>query len=174
MTRSARAWEATIKRLARHTPQDPAVFDALTVARQSEAAGDLAEQRYLGRLPYGAPGCDEDVEHRALMLWVAREGMARYPMLRWLHHSPNEAAYRGRQGTGVSRGYPDLILHWPAHVAQGRLMGWAREIKAGAGRPSVAQLAWLAHLEALDFDAGISYGYEATRDALIAYLERAA
>lgn len=167
MTRSARDWEKTIARLNRHTPQDPAVFMALTTARQGEDAGDLAEARYLGRLPFGATGCTEDVEHRALLLWVAREGLARYPALRWLHHSPNEAAWRGQQGKGVSAGWPDFVL--PVRV--GPYAGCALELKAPGGSASAEQRAWLACLEGQGWYTRVPRGYEAARDALVAYME---
>lgn len=167
MTRSAKQWEARIARLHRHTPQDAATLEALRTARQGEAAGDLAEARYLGRLPLGAQGCTEDVEHRALLLWVQRDGLAAFPALRWLHHSPNEAAWRGQAGKGVSAGYSDFLLH----VAVGGYRGLALELKAPGGRPSPEQRAWLTHLATQGWRCGLPVGYEAARDALIAYLE---
>lgn len=164
---SASEWERRIQRLARHTPQDPAVFDVLAQAKAESAAGDLALARYEGHLPYGAPGCDEDVEHRAFILWVQRKGLARYPALRWLHHSPNEAAWRGQAGKGVSRGYPDFALHVPV----GLYAGLAAELKGPGGRVSLEQHQWLAHLAAQGWHTATPYGYEACRDLFIAYLE---
>lgn len=166
---SAREWERRIRRLAQHTPQDPAVFVALQEATTAQDAGELALARYRGELARGAPGCDEDVEHRALILWVQREGLALWPALRWLHHSPNEAAYRGQHGKGVGAGYPDFVL--PVRVRS--YSGCALELKAPGGRVSNQQHQWLIHLEAQGWYTGTPYGYEACRDLLCAYLREA-
>jgi hypothetical protein len=164
---SASAWEQRIRRLAKHTPQDPGVFETLKQAKAEQSAGDLAIARYEGHLPYGAKGCDETVEHRAFVLWVQREGLSAYPALRWLHHSPNEAAYRGLQGTGVSKGFSDFALFVPS----GRYAGLAAELKGPGGRPSPEQRQWLAHLAALGWYVATPYGYEECRDLFAAYLE---
>lgn len=164
---SAAEWERRIKRLNQHTPQDTSVFETLKAAKAEASAGDLALARYEGRLPYGAKGCNEDVEHRAFILWVQRDGLSQFPALQWLHHSPNEAAYRGRQGTGVSRGFSDFALFVPI----GRWQGLAAELKAPGGAPSHEQRQWLAHLAGLGWHTATPYGYEACRDLHIAYLE---
>lgn len=164
---SASEWERRIQRLARHTPQDEAVFMALAQAKAEQSAGELALARYEGHLPYGAPGCDEDVEHRAFILWVQRKGLARYPALRWLHHSPNEAAWRGQAGKGVAAGVCDFMLFAPV----GRYAGLVAELKGPGGTVSTKQHQWLHHLSALGWYDATPYGYEACRDLFIAYLE---
>lgn len=166
---SAREWERRVTRLAKHTPQDPAELAKLAEARQLQDAGDLALARLAGHLPYGSPGCDEDVEHRAFVLWVQRDGLRAYPALRWLHHSPNEAAWRGQQGKGVSRGHADFMLFAPDPL--GRYAGLVAELKGPGGTVSTEQHEWLAHLERLGWYGATPYGFEACRDLHIDYLE---
>jgi hypothetical protein len=163
---SAREWERRIKRLARHTPQSPDVMAVLEQAGQEQSAGDLALARMRGQLPYGAPGCNEDVEHRALVLWVVREGLVQWPDLAYLHHSPNEAAYRGQQGKLVSAGYPDFVLP----VRASGYIGLVLELKAPGGTVAKDQWRWLGHFERQGWATGTPFGYEPARDLLIAYL----
>ena len=163
---SAREWERRIQRLARHTPQDPETLVALAEASREQDAGDLAVARMKGLLPFGAKGCTEDVEHRALVLWVEQEGLACHRALRWLHHSPNEAAYRGQQGKGVAAGYPDFVLPWRTRA----YAGLAIELKTKGGVVRPEQWRWVRHLEAQGWYVGTPYGWEAARDLMNAYL----
>lgn len=173
---SAREWEKRVHRLARHTPQDPTVLAALADAVKEQDAGELAVARVKGLLEFGARGCTEDVEHRALILWVEQEGLKTWPALAWLHHSPNEAAYRGQTGKGVRRGWPDFVL--PVRVRAGRLVrtdcvGLAMELKGPGGTLSREQVIWLAWLERQGWYTAAPYGFEAARELLIAYLREA-
>lgn len=163
---SAREWERRIKRLARHTPQDPEALATLAEAAREQDAGDLAVARMKGLLPFGAKGCTEDVEHRALILWVEQEGIQTWPKLAWLHHSPNEAAYRGQTGKGVRRGVPDFQLFFPV----GRYVSCAIELKGPDGQVSKDQWRWLDHLSLLGWYTATPYGFEQARNLLLAYL----
>jgi hypothetical protein len=173
---SAREWERRIKHLARHTPQEPEALAALAEAAREQDAGDLAVARVKGLLAFGDPGCIEDVEHRALVLWVEQEGLRQWPKLAWLHHSPNEAAYRGQTGKGVRPGWPDFVL--PVRARAGRLVrtdcvGLAMELKGPGGTLSREQVLWLAWLEHQGWYTATPYGFEAARDLLVAYLREA-
>lgn len=166
---SAREWERLVHRLARHTPQDPEALAALAEAAQEQDAGDLAVARMKGLIEFGAKGCTEDVEHRALVLWVEQEGVTTWPKLAWLHHSPNEAAYRGQQGKSVRAGYPDFVLPWRTRA----YIGLAMELKTRGGTLAHEQALWLRFLEAQGWYTATPYGFEQARDLLVAYLREA-
>ena len=85
---------------------------------------------------------------------------ARYPALRWLHHSPNGGVRDKRtaalmRAQGVRAGFPDLILPVSMMMAQESeelpgdyFTGFVAELKIAPNRATPEQRAWIAHFEA--------------------------
>ena len=117
----------------------------------------------------------EHYEQAAVMAW-ARERLAegRYPELALLFAVPNgglrnKATAAMLKAEGVKAGVPDLWLPVP----RGGYLGLVIEEKAGKGRPTPEQKAWLAALTAQGWLALVCVGAEATIAALEGYLRRA-
>lgn len=85
---------------------------------------------------------------------------ARYPALRWLHHSPNGGVRDKRtaalmRAQGARAGFPDLILPVSMMMAQegeelpgDYFTGYVAELKIAPNRATPEQRAWIAHFEA--------------------------
>lgn len=85
---------------------------------------------------------------------------ARYPALRWLHHSPNGGVRDKRtaalmRAQGVRAGFPDLILPVSMMMAEegerfpgDYFTGFVAELKIAPNRATPEQRAWIAHFEA--------------------------
>ena len=95
----------------------------------------------------------------------------RIPELRLLHHVPNGGKRDKRtaamlKAEGVKSGVPDVVLP----VARGGFHGLYLELKVGRNKPSDAQKAWLAALEAEGYRTAVAYDWTAAARALVAYL----
>lgn len=85
---------------------------------------------------------EEDLQ-RACVEWAVLH-KAKYPILKWLHHSPNGGKRpRGEAGKlkalGVKKGYPDLTIPRKS----GKWCGLAAELKSSTGKVSDDQQEWL-------------------------------
>ena len=115
----------------------------------------------------------EHREQAALVEW-ARRAERRLPELRLLHAIPNggdrhPAVAARLQAEGVRAGVPDLCLP----VARGGWHGLYIELKAGRGRTSRAQRAWLAALQGEGYRAEVCRGWIPARNLILAYLTAA-
>ena len=113
----------------------------------------------------------EDQIQIALLEWLRLAHPAAWP---WTHHSPNGGARSAVTGArlknlGVRRGFPDLTLWLP----RGGFHGLAVELKAGKGKPTPEQLAWLDHMASIGWMAAVCTGFDAARETLDAYLRSA-
>ncbi len=109
--------------------------------------------------------------HVACMDWV-HSIEATYPVLEFLHHSPNggmrpkgEAGKLKAQGTKA--GFPDLYL--PARCAGYR--GLASEVKSPVGRLSADQRKWLRHFHQEGYLVGVCRTLEEFQSLLMSYLQ---
>lgn len=114
---------------------------------------------------------DEHQEQVALFDW-ARLTEGRFPELALLFAVPNGGARNVVTGQrlkqeGVKRGVPDVWLP----VARGGYHGLVIELKAGKGRPTAEQKAWLEALEAQGWLARVCVGFENARDLVAQYLD---
>lgn len=113
------------------------------------SAADYLKQLNQGEVKKRKSSCyqPEEIIHRSCIEWaVAHEN--RYPVLRFLMHSPNggkrSASEAGRlKAMGVKPGYPDLTLPFGC----GEWKGLAVELKAGVNKPTPNQLVWLARMK---------------------------
>lgn len=96
----------------------------------------------------------EEDEQAALFSWV-RQLRETYPLLKLLHHSPNEGkrAPRKAKRLGIRSGFPDLIL--PVPSADQKHIGLAIELKRGDNRPTENQRWWLEQLQAQGWRAEV-------------------
>lgn len=114
---------------------------------------------------------DEHREQAALFAW-ARLAEKRYPALALLFAVPNGGARSAVTGArlkaeGVRRGVPDVWLP----VARGGYHGLVMEIKAGKGRTTNEQRAWLAALTAEGWLALVCMGSDEAMEAILRYLD---
>ena len=110
----------------------------------------------------------EEQTQIALVKWFELQHPAAAP---WLHHSPggglrNKVVAGKMKAMGTRRGFPDLTL-W---VRRGGFHGLAVELKAGKGRPTPEQLAWLDQMSECGWCAALCTGFDAARDTLNAYM----
>ncbi len=113
----------------------------------------------------------EHSEQVHLFTW-ARWTEGQYPELALLFAVPNggrrDAVTGARlKAEGVKAGVPDVWLP----VARGDYHGLVIELKAGKGRPSPEQRAWLEALKSQGYLALVCVGAEAARAAITAYLD---
>lgn len=78
-----------------------------------------------------------------------------------VHHSPNAGKRTPferwkLERLSVSAGFPDLIIFYP----QASVKTIALELKAGKGKATAYQLAWVEHLNAAGIPAKVCTGYE--------------
>jgi len=105
--------------------------------------------------------------------WAAQPHIrAKYPCLALLHHIPNGGKRDAREATqlkrqGVKSGVPDL--HLP--VAAGGYNSLYIELKADKGKPSNAQLWWIAKLNSYNNYATICYGWQSAIEVILRYLD---
>lgn len=114
---------------------------------------------------------DEHQEQVTLFAW-ARLEESRFPELSLLFAVPNGGARNVVTGQrlkqeGVKRGVPDVWLP----VARCGYHGLVIELKAGKGRPTAEQKAWLKALAAQGWLTQVCVGFEAARDVLVRYLD---
>ena len=124
-----------------------------------------------------APEHHEDRHMKALWDWRELQKAA-MPDLELLAHWPNGGERGGfeakrMKGQGVVAGPPD----WYLDVARGGYFGLRIEMKPtredlGGRKPYVRpdQRAWIANLQAQGYHAVVCEGWEAARDAIVAYL----
>lgn len=103
--------------------------------------------------------------------WAAL-AMRAYPDLRWMFAVPNGGKRTKQQGRwmaaeGLRRGVPDVWLPVP----RGAHPGLVIEHKVGKNKPTEEQTEWLAGLAALGWRTLVSYDFEASRKAIVDYLE---
>ena len=113
----------------------------------------------------------EHNEQAALFTW-ARLKEAQHPALALMFAVPNGGARNVVTGQrlkqeGVKRGVPDIWLP----VARCGYHGLVIELKAGKGRATPEQKAWLQALRAEGWLALVCVGAEAARQVVQAYLE---
>lgn len=124
------------------------------------------------KLPH-AKAPTEHVEQIRLMQMV-RLHAARFPMLKNLTAIPNgghrNKAVAGKlKAEGVSRGYPDLLLDWPAQGFHGLRI----EIKRQDATPSDTkpeQREWHRRLEDAGYRVEVCKGWEAAWAIIVDYL----
>jgi len=128
---------------------------------------DLSDLAYARSLP-GFP--DEDQEQAWLIQWIKREAP---PEARALFHIPNGGGRSKLQGArmkllGVQPGVPDLFLPVVRHPYHGL---WI-EMKSLDPRrgPTSEQKDWLLYLDGQGYKTALCAGFEAARDAILAYL----
>lgn len=112
----------------------------------------------------------EHNEQAALFAW-AEWARLEHPELALLFAVPNGGARDVVTGArlkaeGVKRGVPDVWLP----VARCGYLGAVIELKAGKGRPTKEQVAWLKALEEQGWLALVCVGCGAARDVLLQYL----
>lgn len=90
----------------------------------------------------------EAAEHSALFAWAAANRGA-CPELEYVIHVPNEGkrAPWAAARMGISAGVPDVLVLHPS--ADGQFAGLAVELKAGRGKPTAEQSAWVSRLIAV-------------------------
>lgn len=113
----------------------------------------------------------EHSEQVALFAW-ARYAEAQYPELALMFAVPNGGARNVVTGQrlkqeGVKRGVPDVWLP----VARCGYHGLVIELKAGKGRPTPEQKAWLQALTDEGWLALVCVGFEAARQVIVSYLQ---
>ncbi len=113
----------------------------------------------------------ESEHQKALFGWALLQ-RREYPELDLLFHIPNggsrhsaEAANLKRQG--VKAGVPDLFLPVPRADYHGLFI----ELKAGRGRLSEKQEAWLTALSQQGYAAMVCYGWDCAAEEIVKYLE---
>ena len=113
----------------------------------------------------------EGAEQEVVFQWAALQ-TGRWPCLAWLHHIPNggsrhpaEAAKLRRQG--AKAGLSDICLPWPS----GPYHGLYIELKAGSGRATPAQAAFIAYLRAAGYRAEVCRGAREAIRVIQGYLE---
>ena len=116
----------------------------------------------------------EHAEQVALIRWVAHAAPTQ-PELGWLFAIPN-GGHRHRlvaaklRAEGVRAGVPDLYLP----VARGRWHGLFVEMKRRrGGQLSAEQKIWTQALVEQGYQVRVCAGWEAARDAILAYLREA-
>lgn len=117
----------------------------------------------------------EDAEQAALFEWAERV-QPQIPELEYLFAIPNGGKRPGRTAakmkrTGVKRGVPDISLAYPTKEWHGFYI----ELKAvypdgRSGTPTPDQIAWIDRLRAVDYRAGVYYGWTAAARAILDYL----
>lgn len=117
----------------------------------------------------------EDVEQAALFEWADRV-KNQIPELEYMFAIPNGGKRPGRTAarmkrTGTKRGVPDICFAYPT----GEWHGFYIELKAvypdgTTGDPTKEQLAWIERLRAVDYRAGVYYGWTAAAQAILDYL----
>ena len=120
----------------------------------------------------------EHAAQSALFTW-AGYAKGRYPDLALMFAVPNAARRtKGQRGwlldEGLKAGVPDICLPAPRYDDNGRVMyhGMFIEMKAGKGRSSAAQSAWLDSLEKKGYYTIIANGFEEAKEAIEWYLTR--
>lgn len=117
----------------------------------------------------------EAFEQAEVLKW-AQKNLATYPMLRFLHHSPNgglrNAVVAGQlKAMGVRRGFPDLILPFGVFNGAGEVAcGLAIEMKVDASKPTKEQDEWLAHLRDQGWITSLCYSAQEAIYCIRAYL----
>lgn len=119
----------------------------------------------------GGPTASESVEQQSLFRWAAYAA-GKHPELRLLYHIPNEGKRSAIQGArmraeGLRAGVPDICLPVPRSGHNALYI----EMKAGRGKPTPDQLAWLEALDKAGCKTAVCWGWEAARKAVVAYLE---
>lgn len=110
-------------------------------------------------------------EYTALWAWLSTEGAKAYPVLRWVFGVPSLSLLDTRtvqtfKSWGSQPGVPGVMLLFPRHDAA----GLALLLKTRQGAVSSSERAWGAWLGSQHFCFRICYGWEAARDALLAYI----
>lgn len=112
----------------------------------------------------------EAQEQATLFHWAELQSH-KYPALRLMYHIPNGGsrnkleAYHLQQ-QGVKAGVPDICLPVPSGAYHGLYI----EMKVGRNKPSPAQTAWLAALEAVGNKAVVCYGWQQAAETIKEYL----
>ena len=106
-----------------------------------------------------------------VMQWAEGQ-LARHPELKLLYAIPNGGARNNITGAllkaeGVKPGVPDLCLP----IARGGYHGLYIEMKRATGKPTKAQLDWLAALKAQGYATAIRHDAALTADLIIRYLD---
>lgn len=113
----------------------------------------------------------EHTEQAAFIEW-ASWNQTQYPDLRWLYAVPNGgkrhiAVAAKMKAEGVKAGVPDLCLPVP----RGKYHGLYLETKIPGNDTTPEQDAWLQALANYGFACRVCYGFEALKEAVLAYLE---
>ena len=113
----------------------------------------------------------EDAEQIALMQWAELATVAGYRVTDYLFAIPNGGKRNIREAArlkrmGVKAGVSDLFLPIPCGPAHGL---WI-ELKAGKGRPTEAQSAWLSRMALQGYATCVCHGAEEAIRAITAYL----
>lgn len=126
------------------------------------------------KLPRAKPRDLEHQEQSLLFQW-AELATGRVPELKLLFAIPNFAGRLGKatarhgarlKAEGRKKGVPDVFLP----VARGPYHGIFLELKAGDGKPSAEQKAWLTALREEGYRAEVAVGWEAAAAAIEQYL----
>ena len=117
------------------------------------------------------PTANEGEEQRSLFVW-ATIAAGKYPALNLLFHFPKEGkrsqwTRARKRSEGLKSGVPDLCLR----VARSGYHGLYIELNAGKNKPTANQLAWLEALETQGYKTAVSYGWEAAKNVIEAYLK---
>ena len=112
----------------------------------------------------------EDEEQIALFRWTEYQ-KNRVPELELLFHIPNEGKRSPQVGSkmkkmGMKAGVPDLFFPVP----RGKYHGLFIELKAGKGRATENQKAWLKRLSRQGYCAAICYGWQEAANCIQEYL----
>ena len=111
----------------------------------------------------------EDTEQMRVIAW-RNASLQRYPMLRWLHHIPNEGERKNggkAKEMGLTKGISDLHLPYP----KGCYIGLYIEMKFGDNIPSKEQTEFLKDMESVGHYTCICYSAEAAIEVITKYVE---
>lgn len=123
------------------------------------------------RTQYTSSDLTEHQIQTCVMEWADGQ-LALHPELRLLYAIPNGGARNAVTGAllkaeGVKPGVPDLCLP----VARGKYHGLYIEMKRATGKPTKAQLEWLAALKAQGYATAIRHDAALTADLILRYLD---
>ncbi len=145
-------------------------WSAVAVDRGKAARSDAALGVDAPERERKKPVQREASEQVELFKWVSR-AQAKHPELSLLLHVPNGGRRDAISGArlkaqGVRAGVPDLLLPVPRQ-------GWAGlwiELKAGRGKVSDVQSAWIDNLRGQGYRVEVCRGWEAAKRTLEEYL----
>lgn len=111
----------------------------------------------------------EDVEQKALMDWCRLHPVCKH----YMFAIPNGGMRNVREAaklkrTGVKAGVPDLFLAYPNGTHHGLFIEMKRR---NGNKPTKQQLEMLTRLQAVGYEAIVSYGWEYACEFIQYYLE---